>query len=161
MPRYYFMRRINLGEKRKNPTEIDPWDNYTIKLAVCLNCLGAILNSNGRGHNEINLGGDLIKLCKHSLESYNVVANDLESRVNENIGDIGVGSKNTCDEAVESVCITNGIRICINKSCLICNIVDELITLLNANYVTLGFGNSIVYHLDKSLGFAGAFAADE
>ena len=62
--------------------------NYYCKLCVCLNAVGALLNCDGCGHNKVNLSGDLAELAKHSLESNNVIADDLKTGIYKDIGDL-------------------------------------------------------------------------
>ena len=125
-------------------------------LCVCLDRIGALLDCNRCTHYKLDVLGKLIKLGKNSLKCGNVISANLKSGIYVNIGDIAVRCKNTCDKSAKSLCIGNKIIVRVNKSCLVCNFVGELIALLNADNRAVRGLSRIVGKLDEGLGFSGA-----
>ena len=133
---------------------MSPFDFLYWILSVCLDACRAILNCNRSGHNDINFLCDILKLVKSLFESCYVISADFKTGINEEVGNITVRSKNSCNKAVKIISRVNSVFVTINKSCLICNIVSELITLFDAYYRTLGSCGGVVNKFDESLGFS-------
>jgi len=78
-----------------------------LKSGISLDALGAALNCDENGHHKINVCNEIIALLKKILECSDVIAADLKRRIYENIGNIAVGSKNSCDKSGELLCIVD------------------------------------------------------
>ena len=102
--------------------------------------------------------------CSDFLDSdgefIDVVAADLQCGVDEDIGDIMVGSDDTADEAVKRLTVTDRIFLCINQTNLMRDIELQFIALFETDNGTVGVVRRSVYHFDQSLGLAGTFEAN-
>ena len=103
----------------------------------------------------------LIKIIENSSKRRYVVTAYFKRRIYEYIGDVAVGSEDSGDEAEERLRVGYIVIVSVNKSCLICYLVLQLITLFNAHYRALGSFCRAVGKFDKGLGFARAFCTDE
>ena len=70
--------------------------------------------------------------------------------------DVAVGSIESRNEALKTVCIDNIILSNVDQSCLIFNIKTELIAFFKTNNTTLGNADGLVYVRNESFCFAGA-----
>ena len=89
-----------------------------------------------------------------------VVTADLQCGINENIGDVMVGSNDTADKAVKCLSVGDGIFLCIDQADLMRDIKLQFITLFEADDRTVGVVRCAVCHFDQSLGLAGTLEAN-
>lgn len=130
-----------------------------VKSNESLELCGCFINGNGNGKNKIYILSELFELGKDCYEAVNVIYANLERGINEDIGDIIVGGKDAGDKAEECLSAIDKVKIRINESCLVCNLVGERITLLNADDRAVRGVCRIVSEFDESLGLAGALTA--
>ena len=67
-----------------------------------------------------------------------------------------IACQNSCDKAVQRLCVRNHIFFRVDQSCCRFDIVSELCTLLHANDITFGNLQRTVYEVDQSLGLTGS-----
>jgi hypothetical protein len=99
------------------------------------------------------------KFVQEYVKACSVVLADLESGVNEEIGNVVVACKNTCDETVQGLTVGYKVFIGVDQAALIVDFEVELVALFDADYRTVGRAERGVYEVDESLGLAGTFLA--
>ena len=121
---------------------------FYVRLHKLLDDIACFLNGQGESCRDLGLGllAQLVKLGSKCLKGCNVAAADLERAVDEQVCYVMVACKNTCNEAIEGLCIKNSIIVCIDKSRLMLYVKAELCSFFKTYNVTGRSRNSLVHH---------------
>ena len=103
--------------------------------------------------------GEVLAVLGRNGSGKSTLSRLLYALVMPSSGNIIVDGMQATEEALEHVQRVDTVLFGVNQTDAVINIIGQFLTILDADHIAMGAGNSLVNGIDQLLGFAGALQA--